>query len=185
MHSAPIEYKRDGQWYRVTISAHTPDENHEWFSCTYAQERKNDRGRWVEDSFGAQPTALVERFMPQWRAVCALHLCDALGAPMHADANALYFAAGASKRGLFQKYHASNGPCGRSREASLTALAEHLRISTIEAVDIVTHLDAIQDEHFALETLPAQWLRDYVKRECRPRWLREAQAAIMAFGGVK
>ncbi len=62
-----------------------------YFSITAETERKNERGRWVEDSGGCMHDEVAKHF-PELESLIKWHLMAEPGLPTHYVANAIYWA---------------------------------------------------------------------------------------------
>lgn len=123
-----------------------------YFSVTcsiYEQARNN---RWMDAGGGAAHEEILKAF-PKLAPVIDLHLSDDFGVPMHAVANALYWA------GLSRYPDAKN----------VETLARHLRVSIEAAESIVVLCAESPDPREAME---------FCVNELRARWLGEANHAI-------
>lgn len=122
----------------------------------------------------------ILREWPEAVAVVRCHLSDArTGEPMHALANATYWAAGA-RGGWGERYHGSNAPTGHTPADCLRILAEHLRVTEAEAATLCERAE---------NACPEEWREEYGKRvreralaeaidAMRPRWAKEAAEAV-------
>lgn len=139
---------------------------------TAASRRRNDieAGGCIHD--------LVLKHFPEVAPVVALHLSDMDGVPMHAAANALYWAGGIINLG--QRYHGGNSNPAKSCDDCARILGEHLRITTDEAralaVAAAHHCPQEWREEYGAR-LAAQYIADFCEAQ-RPRWKAEADAAL-------
>lgn len=183
-----IEYIRYGVRHRVVATARFPglDEGQDHFSLTFREDvRRHSRWDWLR-SGGGEPGGEWHRLFPGLQDVAALHLSDANGVPMHAEANALYWAAGALD-GLGQRYHGASGPDGRTPAQCAEIFARHLRVSSGEACAFLAELDRAKlrlDLPEYVQTQAPLYIRAYVDAQ-RPRWRSEAAECIMRHHGVR
>lgn len=110
------------------------------------------------------------RFWPAVAPIIALHLSDSeTGEPMHAEANGLYWLAGAVPGNLGQQYHGGSGSDERTPAQCLDVLARHLRITGEEAQRLAVEVGPVHDVQ--------AWFAAYVET-LRPRWKREAEEGV-------
>lgn len=140
------------------------------------------------DSFGGADHETIVRELPELADLAALHLSDIDGVPMHAEANGWYQLAGACG-GFGERYHAGNAETyGRPRDC-LGTFAAHCRITREEAQAIAD--DVLTYDVRERENLPwaerksgvcgrRRWAE--LCESMRPRWKREADAAIAKYG---
>lgn len=111
----------------LTVTVATPTD--ERGGCTPAfsvtAEERNPRLRTRDPivACGAMHTEILMHF-PKLANACAFHLADEYGAPMHCEANAWYWLAGALG-GAGERYHGGDGANGKP---ALQALREHLQV---------------------------------------------------------
>lgn len=124
---------------------------------------------------------LILQHFPRFADLAALHLCDMDGAPMHAEANAWYWLAGALS-GAGERYHGGNDSTGRSAAECLATFARHLRIDSAEAERIRERVKLANELCRAMQN-PTKYpsgrtvLRDEIEH-MRSRWKTEAAACI-------
>jgi hypothetical protein len=135
-----------------------------------------------EDSRGCIHDEIESAFPGELSDLIALHLSDDDGAPMYAEDNGWYWLAGCAG-GLGQQYHGGNNEY--LRETPLAIFAKHCRISEDEATRIVR--DVVAELGPESEQGPSYTSADYKRARAkwqqicngmRPRWKREADAAI-------
>lgn len=186
-------YTEKGTKYRLTVEGglhYIKGNSTPYFSLTADIEYKAKNNKWYIDSCECQHDQILQRF-PEFSDLAALHLSDIDGIPMHAVADALYWASGAMDR-TFDEYHGGNGSTPKSKEECLKILSSHLRISEHEAQDLVASLDEVTNRIF---TGPAQSPEQHKKQvaewktkctrvmtafvnEQKPRWKKEADDCV-------
>lgn len=128
------------------------------------------------------------RHWPDLKELALLHLSDINGVPMHAEANGWYWLAGALG-GLSEHYHGSRGSSNRTRRDCFRIFMDHVRISRPEAIELVRSIMKTPAKRYGRDDIGYD--RNNQKRravfhrwiECqKPRWKREADAAIARFG---
>ena len=125
---------------------------------------------------------------PDLADLVAMHLSDIDGQPMHAEANALYWANGAlsARHGLdMPVYHGSNGSSAKTPEECREILARHLRLSGSEPAELLDMIAAaiVRTESDG-PTDPQKRGKFAMRTYCellRPRWKAEADAAILKY----
>lgn len=123
-----------------------------------------------EWSGGADHETIL-RYFPRFADLVALHLSDIDGVPMHAEANGLYFLAGAVAGNLGQRFHYGDADRYPLTMAECRkTFADHLRIPLERAQTIAWEVaDMKADE--AKEHLAG------IVENLRPQWKAEADAA--------
>lgn len=147
------------------------------------QARNN---RWMDGACGCIHRELLTKW-PELKPLADLHLSDIDGVPMHAEANGWYQLAGALG-GMGEKYHAGNGKVQHWKEDGafdgyrestpeecLRQFADYCRI-TIEAAVVVM-------QTVKLHANPRKRWGEFAEA-FKPRWKKEADAAIAEFGLV-
>ena len=152
------------------------------FSVTCEYRYPNQRRGYVAGCGAAHDLILSAK--PDLADLVALHLSDGLGTPMHAVANAIYWASGVVD--LRQRFTPKNGggiTTSRTTDECLSILKNHLRTTDEETAAFVNALDAAiynttaDGPHLsAMLTRRAEdWLRD---NGLPDRWEAEANAAM-------
>jgi hypothetical protein len=142
-------------------------------------------GRPRLDEGGGAAHELILRHFPQYADLAALHLSDMDGVPTHAEANGMYWLAGAMGNPFGETYHGGNREYGDSSPAAcLQIFADHVRVSIEDAQTIA---DLVRSQILTLSHNRRQCAHDFLASICadmRPRWKREADACIAAHGLV-
>jgi hypothetical protein len=138
----------------VTAGLHKLDGNDRpYFSVTCRIDEQARNNRWQEAGGGADHAEILRNF-PRLAPIVAMHLSDDNGQPVHAVANAIFFA------GFSPRMEDAQNP---------GALARHLRITTEEADELISECIDADD--------PREALTAYVESQY-DRWAHEARAAI-------
>lgn len=142
---------------RYDMKVETPTGADGYFSVTGDINRRAKNHRWIFMAGGCIHDDIQQQF--PWAApLIALHLSDEHGVPMHAVENAWYWAGGTRWNGK-----------GPSNPPNAVHLSSHLRIDIEVAEGMVEAVLAGKLDKPGLEALVDK---------LRPRWAREAQAAI-------
>jgi hypothetical protein len=140
IHSATVtrEVTEDGgNTWRITAEAKlTLLEGNQapYFSCTGHIDERSRNGRWNVWVSGGCIHDEILQYVPEFNAVVYVHLADEHGRPMHAAANACYWAgvSGVSPKDRYARYEVEVDDID-GREWAPTMLAEHLRVPIDEA----------------------------------------------------
>lgn len=116
------------------------------------------------------------RHWPDLKELELLHLSTIDGVPMHAKANGWYWLAGVMG-GLGEEYHGASGSDGRTPEQCLKIFCEHVRIQEREARELIRDIELIGKMSKDARAFFSNWIEQQ-----KPRWKREADAAIARFG---
>lgn len=165
----PILRKERSGRYRFTVYGgldYIRGNSAPYFSLTYWET-----GPGGYEAGGAGHEKIVARY-PELADLAALHLSDIDGAPMYAEANGWYWLAGAMG-GNGEAFH---GGQDHSERECLAILAKHCRISEEQAYRLRDKVWMTPDPAH----MRARWVRELDKM--RPRWKREAEAAIKRHG---
>lgn len=163
----------------VTAELHKIGEQSPYFSVTAEIRRVGAR----DFDCGGCLHEEVLRYWPELAPVVAMHCSSEDGTPMHAEGNGWYFLAG-YYGGAGEQYHYGNGSGAATREQCLRAWAEHVRIPFADADKYAESFkDAAGMADAGVSPQPAYWARvrnvwRVWMESQRPRWQREAQAAI-------
>jgi len=149
-----------GEQHRITVIAdicHYEPNPRPHFSITGCLERKAGNGRYVLVTAGAIHEDILSEF-PELKPLVDMHLADDDGVPMHAYANAAYWA-GATKWQLL----------------NLPTLAKHLRVSEDMADEMVRMVGNLREVTGSDAT---EGWRRLCEMESMPElWLEQANAA--------
>ncbi len=176
--------KRLENGHTLTVTIRLPDETEApctpAFSVTAIERDPRYRGDRGEVACGCLHAEILAAW-PELADVVALHLSDADGVPMHAVANGWYWLAGAcagDANYLGERYHGGNGSTPKTFLECRTILRDYLRLSESEVADMISTTITIarQESAQAARSNFVQWIDDL-----RPRWKREAEAAIAKY----
>jgi hypothetical protein len=151
-----------GQKYRIQVRAqleHLDGNKKPYFSIGGDIHRLAKNGRKVWESGGCIHEEIVKHF-PQLQLLVDIHLADDEGVPMHAYANAAYFAG----HGEYEKKRTN-------------LLAKHLRVSEKLAQEMIDHITEYWGELDEITTPAMAWegtCKDYGLPE---QWLEQAAVA--------
>jgi hypothetical protein len=140
----PKVYTENGTKYRITATVRYDDDcgnGHNSFSITGEIDRKDGRGRWVEDGGGCIHDEIVQHF-PDLAPFIKWHLCSSDG-PMHYIANTVY--------------------CAGNRDHNGKAAGEPCRWSKGLTFDNVPIMHRVDDLFF-------DWLREQCETSPRPQF---------------
>lgn len=138
--------------FTITAQTHKIGEQAPYFSVTGDIYHKATRTRTGDGTRACG--CLHEDALKMWPKIAPiirLHLCDATtGAPTHAAENGYYWLAGAAPlasypHGLGERYH---GGTDKNADECLRILADHLRISEREALDITARVSDVYQLRF-------------------------------------
>lgn len=130
------------------------------------------------EDFGGCCHELVMIHAPDLADMVELHLSDIDGTPMHAVGNGWYWIAG-MLGGAGEAYHGGSGGNAKTATECGDALADHLRITQREAWELAAMANSIgraDGWKAAKESFTA------AVEAMKPRWKREAEAAIRKYG---
>jgi hypothetical protein len=148
--------------HRIKVRAdliHRDGNSNAYFSITGEVDYRAKNNRWVEVSGGCIHEEIIAQ-LPQLKPLCDIHLSDENGVPMHAYANAEYWA-GDSK----------------SQTVDLAMLAKHLRVDQQEALEMIDYIAQYWGELDTITTPEMAW-KDACENFFYPiRWKQEADAA--------
>lgn len=152
----------NGEKYRLEVRAelvHLDGNKSPYFSIGGDIFRLAKNGRRVWESGGCIHEEIVKHF-PKLQPLVDVHLSDENGLPMHAYANAAYFA----------------GHEGYEKQTNL--LAKHLRISEDQANEMTTYINHFYGEFDKITTPESAWENTCKDFDLPQYWAAKAQAAL-------
>ena len=155
-------FYEDGQKYRIQVRAelvHRDGNSNAYFSITGDIIRHAKNGRKVLEAGGCIHEDIIKHF-PQLQLLVDIHLADDEGVPMHAYANAAYWAG-----------HDPNG-----KKYSDT-LAKHLRVTKDQANEMTTYIDHHYGEFDKITTPKQAWENTCKDFDLLNYWYEQAQEA--------
>lgn len=154
-------FYENGQKYRIQVRAelvHRDGNANAYFSITGEIIRHAKNGRKVSEFFGMIHEEIVKHF-PQLQPLVDIHLSDEDGVPMHAYANAAYWA----------------GHEGKEKESD--TLAKHLRVSKDQANEMTTYINHHYGEFDKITTPKQAWENTCKDFDLLNYWYEQAQEA--------
>jgi hypothetical protein len=154
-----VFYEND-QKYSIEVIAelvHRDGNSNAYFSTTGEILRHAKNGRKVSDACGCIHDDIIKHF-PQLQLLVDIHLSDEDGVPMHAYANAAYWA----------------GHDGKEKQTDV--LARHLRVSKDQANEMTTYINHHYNE-FGVETWKSIWENTCKDFDLLNYWYEQAQEA--------
>jgi hypothetical protein len=151
----------NGEKYRLEVRAelvHLDGNNSPYFSIGGDIFRLAKNGRSVWESGGCIHEEIVKHF-PKLQPLVDIHLSDENGVPMHAYANAGYWA----------------GHCKIQPEKNTDILAKHLRVSKEKANEMTTYINLYYGEFTTPESAWKNTCQDF---DLPKQWAAEAEAAL-------
>ena len=152
-----------GQKYRIQVRAqleHLDGNKKPHFSIGGDIYRLAKNGRKVWESGGCIHEEIVKHF-PQLQLLVDIHLADYDGVPMHAYANAAYWA------GLTEY-----------QKLDLPMLSKHLRISQKLATELVEYIDHFWNQFDGITTPEMAWKAACADHDLPDQWVQQAVLAI-------
>jgi hypothetical protein len=150
-----------GQKYRIQVKAElgiVGKNNKPYFSIGGDIYRLAKNGRRVWECGGCIHEEIVKHF-PKLQPLVDVHLSDENGLPMHAYANAAYFA----------------GHEGYEKQTNL--LAKHLRISEDQANEMTTYINHFYGEFDKITTPESAWEGTCIDFGLVEQWADQAKVA--------
>ena len=129
-----------------------------YFSTTGEILRHAKNGRKVSDAWGCIHDDIIKHF-PQLQLLVDIHLSDEEGVPMHAYANAAYWA----------------GHDGKEKDSD--TLAKHLRVSKDQANEMTTYINHHYGEFDKITTPKQAWENTCKDFDLLNYWYEQAQEA--------
>jgi len=155
-------FYENGQKYRIQVRAelvHREGNSNAYFAITGDIIRHAKNGRKVWESCGAIHEDIIKHF-PQLQLLVDIHLSDEDGVPMHAYANAAYWA-GHDK--------------GYEKQTDL--LAQHLRVSKDQANEMTTYINHHYEEFDKITTAKQAWENTCKDFDLPNYWFEQARLA--------
>jgi hypothetical protein len=154
-------FQQDGFKHRIKVRAELRSLGGQEprFSITGQIDRQAKNNRWMEECGGCIHEEILSHF-PHLAPLVAVHLADEDGVPMHAYANAAYWA-GQTKYQKLDSYK----------------LGKHLRISPKLADDMVDYIVNFWGEFDDVTTPAMAWEGTCADYSLPEQWKQQAQAA--------
>ncbi len=154
-------FYENGEKYRIQVRSelvHRDGNSNAYFSIGGDIFRLAKNGRKVWESGGCIHDDIIKHF-PQLQPLVDIHLADEEGVPMHAYANAAYWA-------------------GHTRwQKESDTLAKHLRVSKDEANEMTTYINHHYGEFDKITTANQAWENTCKDFDLLNRWYEQAQEA--------
>ncbi len=152
----------NGEKYRLDVRAelvHLDGNSSPYFSIGGDIFRIAKNGRRVWEAGGCIHEEIVKHF-PQLEILTEIHLSDENGMPMHAYANAAYWA----------------GHQGSEKNTEM--LAKHLRVSDEQANEMTTYINHYYGEFDKITTPKSAWENTCKDFDLPKQWAAEAETAL-------
>ena len=147
--------------YRIKVRSdlvHRDGNSNAYFSITAEIDCKRRNNTWREVSGGCLHNEILAHF-PELQPLVDIHLSDEDGVPMHAYANAAYWA-------------------GHTRwEKDSDTLAKHLRVSKDQANEMTTYINHHYGEFDKITTANQAWKNTCLDFDLPNYWYKQAQEA--------
>jgi len=156
-------YYRDDKIHRLIVIAELwklGDNPRPHFSITGSLDYQARNNRWVNIKAGCIHEDILET-MPDLQPVVLVHLADDDGTPMHAYANASYWAG-------HTKYQNLNLPM----------LAKHLRTDIDTVQDMYNHIQHFYGDFDSISTPTMAWQQTCEEYDLPKLWQEQAKTAI-------
>lgn len=150
-----------GETYRIDVIAdlvHRDGNSNAYFAIGADIFRHAKNGRKVHESGGCLHGEIIKHF-PQLQLLVDIHLSDEEGVPMHAYANAAYWA----------------GHEGKAKDSDI--LAKHLRVSKDQANEMTTYINHHYGEFDKITTPKQAWENTCKDFDLLNYWYEQAQEA--------
>jgi len=155
-------FVENNQKHRIKVIAelHSIGDQQPYFSITGEVDRQAKNNRWMPFLSGCIHKEILEHF-PELQPLVAVHLSDEEGVPMHAYANAAYWAG-------YTKY----------QQLDVTKLANHLRVTEWFAKDLIGWLEHHYGTDFdEVTTSTMAWAGTCAENDLLLQWENEAKLA--------
>ena len=156
-------FYRDGLKHRIKVQAelvHLGSNLKPHFSITGEVQYQAKNNRWMDLTAGACHNDILEHF-PELQPLIDIHLADDQGVPMHAYANAGYWA-GHTKW----------------QELNLQTLARHLRVTEQQAQEMVDYVNHYWGELDTTHTPAMAWQDACEEMNLPHEWTLQAKEAL-------
>jgi hypothetical protein len=157
-------FYENGYKHRIKVRAelvHLEGNSSPYFSITGEVDRQAKNNRWMQEKCGCIHDDIIKHF-PQLQPLVDVHLSDEDGVPMHAYANAGYWA----------------GHCKIQPEKDTEMLAKHLRISPKLADDMMDYIINFWGEFDEITTPSMAWEATCGDYSLPEQWKQQAEAAL-------
>jgi hypothetical protein len=154
-------FYENGQKHRIKVVAelvHRDGNSNAYFSITGEVERQAKNNRWMPFLSGCIHQEIMQHF-PNLASLCDIHLSDEDGVPMHAYANAAYWA----------------GHEGKEKDTN--TLAKHLRVSKDQANEMTTYINHHYGEFDKITTAKQAWENTCKDFDLPNYWFEQARLA--------
>ncbi len=154
---------QDGLKHRIKVRAelvHLGSNKKPHFSITGEIRYQAKNNRWMDGNAGAIHDEILLHF-PELQPLVDVHLANDEGVPMHAYANAAYWAG-----------HTKWNPL------DLPTLARHLRVTQQQAAEMVQYVNEFWGELDSTHTPEMAWLDACTHVGLQPYWKNQAEAAL-------
>jgi hypothetical protein len=154
----------NGEKYRIDVRSelvHRDGNASPYFSIGGDIFRIAKNGRKVWEAGGCIHDQIIKHF-PQLQPLVDVHLSNEDGVPMHAYANAGYWA----------------GHCKIEPEKDTEMLAKHLRVSKDQANEMTTYINHHYGEFDKITTPESAWKNTCQDFDLPQQWAAEAQTAL-------
>jgi hypothetical protein len=157
-------FYENGYKHRIKVRAelvHLDGNSSPYFSITGEVDRQAKNNRWMQEKCGCIHDDIIKHF-PKLQPLVDIHLSDENGVPMHAYANAGYWA----------------GHCKIQPEKNTDILAKHLRVSKDQANEMTTYINHHYGEFDKITTPESAWENTCQDFDLPKQWSAEAEAAL-------
>lgn len=157
-------FYENGYKHRIKVRAelvHLEGNASPYFSITGEVDRQAKNNRWMQEKCGCIHDDIIKHF-PKLQPLVDIHLSDENGVPMHAYANAGYWA----------------GHCKIQPEKNTDILAKHLRVSKEKANEMTTYINHHYGEFDKITTPESAWANTCQDFDLPKQWAAEAEAAL-------
>jgi hypothetical protein len=163
-------FQKDGFKHRIKVRAELESLGGQTprFSITGQIDRQAKNNRWMEECGGCIHEEILQQF-PQLKPLVEVHLSDENGVPMHAYANAAYWAG-------YTKY----------QKRDIAKLAKHLRVTEWFAKDLIGWLEHHYGTDFdEVTTSEMAWAGTCAENDLLEQWENQAKLAKSMLNAVE